>query len=95
MKVITRYKTTELIKLAHNEPKLIVCATEKEAFRIREKAEREGYNIHLPITYREFLERRYSFSNIKGLLIDNVDNFINYIARANVEAITIDEKLLQ
>lgn len=90
MLVITQYKTTELVKLAHDNNKLIVCASREEAHRIHHKAYENGYNIHLPITYSEFINKNYNRRNIESILLDNVEAFIAHVSMVNVEAITMD-----
>jgi len=94
MKIITKNKTTELVKMAHNECKLIVCQSKHEAHRIKDYGQEQGYDIYLPITYEEFINKRYSNRNTKSLLIDNVDMLVAHIANVSVEAITlsIDDK---
>lgn len=89
MKKITKSKTTELIVLAHDNNKLIVCRNREEAHRIFHKATEMKLNIHLPITYDEFINKRYSERNITSILIDNVDMLVQYISKVKVEAITL------
>lgn len=89
MKIITKYKTTELIKLAHDNNKLIVCFGLEEAQRIHKIAHDLGFNIHLPITYTEFANRHYSRRNVESILLDNAEAFIAHVSMATVEAITI------
>jgi hypothetical protein len=36
-------------------------------------------DIPLPITYVEFIEKRYSGRNISGFLIDNLEMFLQYL----------------
>jgi len=93
MTVITQYKTSELIRMTHNNGKYIVCHNHKEAYRIAEVARESKFNIQFPLTYQEFVNRRYS-GGIPALLIDNVDALIQYMAKVKVEAITIDKELI-
>lgn len=90
MRIITKNKTTELIKLANNNAKIIVCHSKKEAHRIFDYAEKIKCNIHLPITYEEFVNGRYYVPNTQSVLVDNVDMLIKYISRCEVEAITLE-----
>lgn len=89
MKIISYNKTTKLIEYANNEVKLIVCLNKQEAHRIFNTAKIMGCNIHLPITYEEFIKGEYSERHLKSVLIDNVDSFVEYISKAPVEAITL------
>jgi hypothetical protein len=82
-------KTTDLIKMANNQTKLIVCFSREECHRVFEYANRIGANIHLPITYEEMIKKRYSSRNIKSLLLDDMDNFLNYCAGGKLEAVSI------
>lgn len=89
MKIITQNKTTELIKLAHEKCKLIVCMNQNEAHRIHKRATELKLNIHLPITYREFLDGRYSSRFVESILIDNVEYFLQTISKVPIEAISL------
>lgn len=92
MKTITKNKTSELIVLAHNKTKLIVCHSMEEEHRIFDQAMTMGLKIHLPIigfTYREFLQGRYTTTFTESVLIDNVDMLVQYISKVPVEAITL------
>ena len=82
-------KTTDLIKIADNEAKLIVCFSREECHRVFEYANKIGANIHLPITYEEMINKRYSSRNVKSLLLDNMDDFLNYVASGKLEAVSI------
>lgn len=90
MKIFTKNKTTELIKLASGECKLIVCKDRKEADRIFSYSKELGYDIYLPITYHDFLNSRYAASNIESILIDEVEMFLRYISKVPVEAFTMN-----
>ena len=85
-------KTHELIKLSAETGDYIVCKSLHEANGIQCIAMDLGLKIPLPITYREFIAGDYS-PNIKGLLIDNVDRIVQYMARptATINAITLSD----
>lgn len=89
MKIITENKTTELIKLAHDKCKLIVCHSREEAHRIHKRAEELKLNIHLPITYTDFIQGRYAARFVESILIDNVEVFLQTISKVRVEAVTL------
>jgi hypothetical protein len=85
-------KTRELVKMAHNTNKYIVCANSQEAARIAANARKEGYNILFPLTYGELISRRYFARNIESFLIDNVEQLISHISYVPIEAITITKE---
>jgi hypothetical protein len=82
-------KTAELIKKSAESGHYIVCSSIDEASRISAQARSMGLDIPLPISYREFIAREYSSTNIKGFLIDNADLLIQVISRVPVTAITM------
>lgn len=95
MRIITgNNKTTDLIKIADSKPILIVCHSREECHRILKYSKNIGANIHLPITYEDMIEGRYSQRNIKSLLLDNVEMFLEYISRGKIEAITIGDEFI-
>jgi hypothetical protein len=82
-------KTTELIKRSSESGHYIVCFSIDEASRISAEARSMGLDIPLPISYGEFIYRKYSSRNIKGFLIDNADLLIEFISQVPVTAITM------
>ena len=48
-----------------------------------------GLDIPLPITYADFVEKRYHGRNISGFLIDNLEMFLQYLSNVPVNAITM------
>lgn len=82
-------KTTQLIKKSAETRNYIVCRDFKEACRIHQDAIKMGLNIPLPITYTEFIEKKYCGKNINGFLIDNVDILLEYISNVPVNSITL------
>lgn len=90
MKIFTKNKTTELIKLASGQNKLIVCKDRKEADRIFNYSKELKYDIHLPITYHDFINSRYAASNTESILIDEIEMFLRYISKVQVEAFTMN-----
>jgi hypothetical protein len=47
-----------------------------------------GLNIPLPITYDEFIQKRYG-RNISGFLIDNLDLFLKHLSNVPINAVTM------
>ena len=82
-------KTTQLIKNSAKTGDYIVCHGLDEANRIQYEAIQMGLDIPLPITYHEFIEKRYSGVNISGFLIDNIEMFIQSLSDVQVNAITM------
>lgn len=90
-------RTTELIKLcaaaeARHEASYIVC---HDPGRVAAEANRLELFIAFPLTYDEFLEKRYYGTYIKNFFIDNVDLLLQYIAGSvNVAAIAVDASIV-
>jgi hypothetical protein len=83
-------KTTELIKLAHDDGGTIVCLSQDEAYRISVTAEKMKMNISYPITFNEFIGGRFYKPGIKSFYIDNAELLIQKMARnIPVKAITM------
>ena len=83
-------KTTELIKLAHNDGGVIVCLSQDEAYRISIEAEKMKMDISYPITFNEFIEGRFYKPGIESFYIDNAELLIQKMARGvPVKAITM------
>lgn len=84
-------KTTELIKISAKTQNYIVCAGFREAAGIEKMAKSMNLKIPFPITYYEFLERKYYSKNINGFLIDDLERFFQVIStRVPINAITIN-----
>ncbi len=73
-------KTMELIRASAHYWHYIVCENMKEASRICNAAEQMGLKIPQPITYDEFINKRYHGRGIKGFLIDNVDLLLQVLS---------------
>jgi hypothetical protein len=82
-------KTTELIKKSAETGNYIVCHSLDEANRIQSKAQDMGLKIPLPITYDEFLKKRYYGKGIGGFLIDNADMFLQSLSNVPINSITV------
>jgi hypothetical protein len=82
-------KTTQLIKKSAKSGNYIVCHAFDEANRIQYEAKQMGLDIPLPITYAEFIEKRYSSRNISGFLIDNLEMFLQYLSKVPINAVTM------
>jgi hypothetical protein len=82
-------KTTELIKKSAESGDYIVCHQLAEVNRIQMEARRMGLRIPLPITYDEFLKKRYHSKGISGFLIDNADMFLQSLSDVPINNITV------
>jgi hypothetical protein len=88
-KLITKNKTTSLVKLAHNSNKVIVCQSRMEADRISRYAGENGYNIKKPITYDELIYTKHKRINQDiEYMIDNIEYMIDYITDSKCRIIT-------
>ncbi len=66
-------KTESLIKMSAFNGGYIVCHSQSECSRIQKVAIEKGFNIPFPLTYDEFLDKKYYSKGIKEFLIDNVE----------------------
>lgn len=82
-------KTTQLIKKSAKSGDYIVCHRLDEAKQIKYEAKQMGLDIPLPITYSEFVEKRYHGRKISGFLIDNLEMFLQYLSSVPVNVITM------
>lgn len=82
-------KTTELIKKSAETGDYIVCHRLDESNRIQAEAQEMGLQIPLPITYDEFLKKRYYGKGISGFLIDNADMFLQSLSNVPINSITV------
>jgi hypothetical protein len=82
-------KTTQLIKESASSGDYIVCHNQNEAKVIADKAKKLELDIPFPITYLDFIEKRYSGKNISGFLIDNADLFLQKLTNVPINGITI------
>lgn len=74
-------KTTKLIKLAEKEWYYIVCASLLRAAQVADLATQLGADMPYPITMDDYIRGRFVGNNIKGFLIDDVDDFMRCLAR--------------
>jgi hypothetical protein len=86
-------KTTELIKKSAETGDYIVCSSQEEARYLQITAKEKGYDIPLPITYMDFIHKRYYGQNIKGFLIDNLEFFFECISKVPVNAVTMTHEI--
>lgn len=96
MKVIAKPrqtgKTTDLLKLAEKNFSYIVCPTILEANSLYAYACDQKINIPQPISWYEFLEKKYYQHGIKGgFMIDNLDMCIQSMSPVEIKAVTLNK----
>lgn len=90
-------RTTRLIEMcaekeALGEISYIITSNHRQAYNIAQKAKEMGLMIGFPLTYAEFLERKWAGTHIKHFFIDNLDHFIGGLAApVNVEAVVLEK----
>jgi len=85
-------KTTTLIQQSAKEGHYIICHSTREASRICSVAKRMRLHIPMPITYGEFLNRRYYGRGITGFLIDDLDMLLAELSPVLVYTFTITQE---
>lgn len=78
-------KTTELIKKSHDEWKYIICRDRQRVEFIESYARELNIEIPFPIEVRE-LPLRSNF--IKSVLIDDIEDVLEYIIKKPIDYIT-------
>lgn len=79
-------KTTELIKKSNRDWKYIVCKDTQRVDVIVETADKLGLDIPYPITIKELPISRGSF--IKSVLIDDIEDVLQYLIGKRVDYVT-------
>lgn len=82
-------KTTQLIELSGNTSSYIVCINQRECHRIVSIAREMKIDIPFPLTYDEFINKKYYGKGIKGFLIDNAELLLEYMSSVKIDAITL------
>jgi len=85
-------KTTELIKMSHENGGYIVCSTQQEVQRIFQLSIELECTIPFPISFDEFIHHEYHSRGIKEFYIDNVDMLIQYLSDVPIKAITLSKE---
>lgn len=84
-------KTTVCIKISAKTGHRIVCLNKETCSDLMLSAKQLGLIIPEPMTYREFISGKQVDANTSGLIMDNADQFFNFITRP-VSVITVSEK---
>lgn len=82
-------KTTQLIKMSAETGAYIVCLSMEDAARIQRQSQQMNLKIPFPITFDEFVSRKYYGAGVKGFLIDNADMLLQSMSNVPVLAITM------
>lgn len=81
-------KTTELIRESAERFAYIVCIDRREADRVAAEARAMKLDIPFPITWEDFLGKKYFAPGIRGFLFDNLDIMIERMAGVPVHTAT-------
>lgn len=82
-------KTSALIALAHENGGYIVCRSKSMCGEIMNMARKMERRIAFPITYEEFIEKRYYGKGISRFYIDDADALLQSLTAVPIEAITL------
>jgi hypothetical protein len=85
-----RGKTTDLIRLAAAEWLYIVSPDQNAARYTAEMARKMGLDIPLPITWGEFVSRRYHGRGVKGFVIDKLDMCVQQMTTVPIRAVSLN-----
>jgi len=81
-------KTSKLIKMCARNGGYIVCRSKSMCGEIMNMARKMEVSIAFPLTYEEFIERRYFGKGISKFYIDDVDALLGYMTTVPIEAVT-------
>lgn len=84
-------KTTELIRQAMQTNGYIVCHSERECDRVFQHAQKLGFNIRMPITWRQFVEDRGAYSELE-YHIDNLDMCLESMTNKKIFSVSLTEQ---
>jgi len=82
-------KTYQLICESSAQQLYIVCRSKYEATRIFDVANQMKKSIPFPITYEEFINKEYYGKRIRGFLIDDANELLQYMTLVPIMTITI------
>jgi hypothetical protein len=81
-------KTHQCILEAHKTGAYIVCRRDAVDM-IAERAREMKLSIRFPLSYHEFLERRYYARGISSFIIDDAEEFLQCLTRVPISMITM------
>ena len=82
-------KTTELIKQSASEDLYIVCMNRCCVDHIMMIARHLNLQIPMPITFEDFLHKRYYGRGIKGFLIDDLDMLLYHMSMVPIKTVSM------
>lgn len=82
-------KTTQLIERSATTGDKIVCASGERINSVMSLATHLGYQIPIPISYSDFLNKRYAMGGNLGFLIDDLEDFFGVISPNPISAVTV------
>lgn len=85
-------KTSQLIKIAAENGGYIVCRSKMMAGEINNMAHKMELRIAFPLTYEEFLQRRYFGKGISKFYIDDADALLQSMTEVPIEIITLTQE---
>ncbi len=84
-------KTRTLIEKSAEHFYYIVCKNRERADLIQEHAIKLGLDIPFPISWKEFFDGKYYGKNIRGFLIDDLDDILQSMTNVPIKAITMTD----
>ena len=82
-------KTQALIERAAKDQLYIVCTNRAEAHRVGRLAVDQCLEMPFPISFEDFIARRYCARGIRGFLFDNVDEMLQQYSSVPIAAMTL------
>lgn len=82
-------KTSKLIDIASKNGGYIVCRSKSMCGEVMHMARKMERRIAFPITYEEFLQKRYYGKGISRFYIDDVDALLQSMTEVPIEVITV------
>lgn len=83
-------KSEDILQIAAREFSYIVCPTRDDVARLWARARRQEINIPMPITWDEFVSRRYNGRGIRGFVIDDLDRCVQDMTTVTVKAVSLN-----
>lgn len=79
-------KTIKLLEMANNYNGYIVS---NNPLDLAKMAKSKNYTINFPLSYDEFVTKKYYAKGVKRIYIDNVDLLLEYMSSVQISAITL------
>lgn len=81
-------KTTEMIKLSRDTGCNLVVERKSIANQLKMRALRENEYLPEVLTYEDIINNKLVGKRLEGLLIDDIENLVEYITKQRVEALS-------